>query len=99
MNIERDVFKRSAIDFVVLERYGFVFQKGIYVFETLILNNRFKVVVSIDNNSFISGEVYDLDFNDIFLNLHADAVNNKLTNAVRDEYKKVLTDIKDCCTR
>ena len=48
MNIEKEIFKRSHIDFQKLEEYGFEKINQTYYYEVSILDNRFHVEIEVD---------------------------------------------------
>lgn len=97
MDIEQEVFKRTHLDFSKIEAYGFRKQSLIYHYEKTIMNNTFSVCIQIDKNGKIFGKIYDLDTSLEYVNFRIESQNGKFVNQVRDEYKKVLEDIRDCC--
>lgn len=95
MKIEDDIFKRYKVDFQKLKDYGFKIDNYIYIYEKIILND-FKVIVIVEKHGKVSGKVIDLEFNNEFTNIR---INNtgEFVNKVRDEYIKILKDIRDKC--
>lgn len=96
MNIEKEIFKRTSVDFKKLEPYGFKKEKNKYIFEKKFLKNNFKAIITISDKGIISGKVIDLQVNEEYTN-----INTKMTgdfiNTVRNLYKNILIDIKINC--
>lgn len=97
MNIESEIFKRHSVNFKKLVEYGFKKNKNSYSFEKLFKNSEFKAVVKIDNNGSIIGSVYDTENNDEFLPLKVETQEGSFIGEVREEYKKILIDIRKNC--
>ena len=95
MNIEREIFKRSKVNFDKLISYGFKKENNGYIYEKLFLDN-FKVIIYIDGNS-VTGKIIDLDFNSEYINYRIESQNNEFVNRVREEYKNILKDIFNNC--
>ena len=95
MNIEKEIFKRTNVDFKKLEDYGFKKEKN-YIIEKIFLNNGFKAIITIDNNGNVTGKVIDLEVNEEYLNLRTDATG-EFVEKVRNAYKDILMDIKTNC--
>ncbi len=97
MNIEKDIFKRTDIDFKRLKTYGFKNNNNEYIYEKVFLNNKFKAIITINKDKIVTGKVIDLEINDEYLALRTENVGD-FANKVRDEYKSILNDIKiHCC--
>ena len=95
MNIERDIFKRSKCDFNKLIKYGFIKDKDNYVYETSFLDD-FKAIILIDRDGNVSGKIIDLSTNEEYTNIRTE-MSGEFVSRVREEYKKVLIDIKNNC--
>ena len=96
LNIEEEIFNRSSIKYDKLLKYGFKKENNQYIFEKNFLNNNFKSVIIIDEKGNLSGKVIDLEFNLEYTNIRTN-VDKEFVNKVRDEYKKILLDIKSKC--
>lgn len=94
MNIEKDIFERSIININKLLEYGFIKNKDSYVFKKKILDDSFEVIIEYKDN--IVGKIIDLEFNEEYLNYRGNT-NNSFSLMVKDEYIKILNDIKDKC--
>ena len=90
-------FKNKTPDFSKLPAYGFVRQKDSYIYTTGIVENQFKMVVSIEPDNNVKTKVLDNDLGDEYiLHLTPDAVGS-FVGKVRSEYNNVLQDIADKC--
>lgn len=96
MNIEEDLFKKYRVNYDKLLKYGFNKNKDTYIIERSILDDRLKVVVTIDENGKIFGNIIDLDTSEEYIGFRTNS-NGEFSNLVRDAYSKVLIDIRDKC--
>ena len=95
--MEYELFKKCVFDYSKLLNYGFKEENNIYYYEKYIIDNNYKICIKIENNNVI-GKIYDLIFNDEYLNLNVDS-NLSFNNKIKEEYIKVLKDIKVKCTK
>lgn len=96
MNIENEIFKRTHVNFEKLEDYGFKKNDDKYIYSKEFLEN-FKAEISIDKNGGVSAKVIDLEFGDEYTNIRVENTKGEFVNRVKDEYKKILKDIRDKC--
>ena len=85
MSIESNIFKRYVPDWRICKKE----------YEISFLDNSFKAVVKINKNGEVSGTVYDIENNDEFLPLRVDFQEGSFVGKVREEYERILTDIRD----
>ena len=97
MNFENTIFKRYKPDFKKIIQFGFLENKNKYIFEKLFMNNEFKAIVEISKTGEISGTVYDLENNDEYLPLRSESQKGEFVGKIREEYKKILKDIRQKC--
>ena len=95
--MEYELFKKCVFDYSKLVSYGFKEENNIYYYEKYIIDNNYKICIKIENNN-IKGKIYDLIFNDEYLNLNVDS-NLSFNNKIKEEYVKLLKDIKVKCTK
>ena len=95
--IENQVFDKYKCIFNNLQNYGFSFDGSNYIFEKDFLNNDFKAIISISKNGDINGKVIEIAIGDEYTNLRLETLNGAFVNEVREEYKKILLDIRDNC--
>ena len=95
--MEYELFKKCVFDYSKLLNYGFKKENNIYYYEKYILDNNYKICIKIENNNVI-GKIYDLIFNDEYLNLNVDS-NLSFNNKIKEEYINILKDIKVKCTK
>ena len=96
MSLEESFFKKYKPNDKKLIKYGFILKNNTYIFEQLFLNDKYKAIITIDNNK-VSGEVIDLDLNDEFFQIRVNNVVGEYINTVKSEYLKILEDIKNNC--
>ena len=97
MNIENDIFKKYTPDYNKLIEYGFSKNKTVYQYEKFFENNEFKAVIEISKNGIITGKVIELENNDEFLPLKIETQQGIFVGIIREEYKRILIDIRDNC--
>ena len=95
MELEKEIFKRSNINYNKLLKYGFKKVKDKYIYEKSFLDNEFKAIIYI-SNGIVEGKVIDLETNEEYLGLRT-KMNGEFVNKVREEYKSILIDIKKHC--
>ena len=96
MDIENDIFKRTNVNFKLLEKYGFKKENNIYIIEKNFLNDDFKAIISINNKGDITGKVIDLQLNEEYTNIRTNMIG-EFVSSVREAYKSILIDIKEHC--
>lgn len=98
MTIEEKIFNRAIIDNQKLLSYGFTKSEQQYTFEKKFLNDEFKAIIIITSDGKISGNVYDLESNDIYYPLRVENMVAGFVGQVREGYQQILEDIKkNCC--
>lgn len=96
MNLEYNIFKKSIFNYNKLLKYGFIKEKEEYIYTKNIINNKYKINIIIKDNK-VSTKIYDLIFNDEYLNFLVDS-NLSINNQIKEEYLNILNDIKLKCT-
>lgn len=96
MNIENSIFKKSILDVNKLEPYGFIKKENNYIYEENIMDNSFKVILII-KDKILSGKIIDLNFNEEYNNFRVEGMNGKFVSKVKEEYIRILKDIKENC--
>lgn len=94
-DIEKEIFKRSRVDYNKLLNYGFIEKDDNYTLEKDI-NDSLKVIIEINQKGFINGKIIDKDFNEEYIN-HKTKIEGKYSNTIKDKYKELLLDIRDHC--
>lgn len=98
MTIEENIFKRAVINFDSLKEYGFYKKGNNWCFEKEFMQGEFRAIVRVDGNGVLSGDVYDVAGDDIYLPIRVDEMAVGFVGEVRAEYEKILTDIRDKCS-
>lgn len=96
MNLEYNIFKKSIFNYDKLLKYGFIKEKEEYTYTKNIINNKYQINIIIKDNK-VSTKIYDLVFNDEYLNFLVDS-NLSINNQIKEEYLNILNDIKLKCT-
>lgn len=95
MTIEQNLFKKHIIDKNLLKKYGFKLNGEKFLYETNILNDEFKIVVEFDGQ--ICGKIFDISTGDEYTNFRIES-SSGFSSEVRENFIKILTDIRDKCT-
>ena len=91
------IFKNKTANSEKLLKYGFEKAGDKYVYSAYILDNQFKMTVSVDVSGEIQTELFDLEAEEIYtLHLVKDA-GGEFVGKVRSEYEKVLNGISENC--
>lgn len=96
MSIEEEIFRKSKVDFDKLKEYGFEKIDNTYQKEILFMDN-FKAVIKVSKEGIISGKVFDLELEEEYLTFRIKDFAGSFSNEVKEEYKKLLNDIKKNC--
>jgi len=96
MNIEEKIFERSILEEDSLIPYGFKKENNFYILTKQILNNTFKVEITIKNKK-VNGKIYDLSFNEEYLGFRNELNTGSFVNSVRESFENILLDIKEKC--
>ena len=97
MNLEYEIFKRARPDFSRLVLYGFNKDNSGYHYSKKIMEDSFRVDITIDKEGEVKGQIYDLEFGDEYTNFRLENQQGEFVNTVRDEYINILEDILDKC--
>ena len=97
--LEDEVFKKRKLNKDKLIPYGFILENNIYKYSKLIMDDTFRVDITIDSKGNVIGRVYDLDGDYEYTNFRLENVKGDFVNRVKDEYLKVIEDIADNCFR
>lgn len=97
MNFVSNIFNKFVPDFNKLVEYGFVKDNNGYTYEKFFKNSEFKTVVKIDRNGIISAKVFEVETDDEYLPLRIKSQEGVFTGTIREEYKIILTEIRDNC--
>lgn len=97
MNIENEIFKRGKINIDKLIKYGFKKENIHYIYEKEIMNNTFKIVVTVDNKNNVISKIFDLFTNEEYINHKIKDNNGSFVNSIREEYEKLLSEIYNNC--
>jgi len=98
MTIESEIFKKSTIIYDKLLPYGFKkIDKG-YTISKNILNDTFRIDIEISDSGIVTGKIYDLSFQDEYINYRIENQTGEFVNKIRDEFIKMLVEIRENCT-
>ena len=95
MNIENEIFKRYIPNEEKIIKYGFIKENNQYIYNKIFLDT-FKAIISIDKTA-ISGKVIDLDLQEEYTNFRIENNVGTFANTIREEYEKILKDIRKNC--
>ncbi len=98
MTIEEEIFKNAKIDLKKLIKYGFKKEKSIYKYSKNIMSDSFKVEIEITNDGVVKGKIYDLSFNEEYINYRLTDTKGAFASDVKNEFEIILKDIKSKCS-
>ena len=89
--------EKKKINYDLLTKYGFIKKDNSYCYETNIMNNDFKLMIEIINNSMFF-KIIDNEFNDEYIMSNIESVSGNFINKLKDEYESIIKDIiSKCC--
>ncbi len=95
MTIEENIFNKSKPNYLKLVKYGFKQKNSSYIYNQNFFNNEFMVEIIIKDNN-VDGKVYDLNTMLEYTNIRL-SIEGSFVNSVKEEYIKILKNIKDNC--
>ncbi len=97
MSIETEIFKKYEVELNKLTKYGFIKDKSTYKCEKYFMNKSFLALIEINKSGNVQGKVIDMENQDEYLPLRIENNEGAYIGKVREEYIKILTDIRDNC--
>ena len=97
MTLEENIFNNAIFNFQKLSAFGFVKKNNEWIYSKTFMNNAFQAVITINRQGNVTGNVYDMDSNDIYFPLRIESMANGFAGEVRCEYEKILRDIQNKC--
>ena len=97
MNIEEKIFKKEKLNKKKLIKYGFKKQGEVYKYSKKFMNDNFRADIYINENGNVIGKVYDLEMEEEYTNFRIEDAIGEFVNTVKEEYIKILNEIKDNC--
>ena len=97
MNIEEKIFKKEKLNRKKLIKYGFKKQGEVYKYSKKFMNDNFRADIYINENGNVIGKVYDLEMEEEYTNFRIEDAIGEFVNTVKEEYIKILNEIKDNC--
>lgn len=94
--IEKEIFKKAKIDINKLNDYGFKKEKDYYIYNKKIMNT-FNVEIIVKDDK-LTGKIIDTELDEEYTNFRVEKNTGEFVNKVREEYRKILEDIKNNCT-
>lgn len=94
MSIEEELFKKSKPNKKKLIAYGFVEEKGIYTYSTLMSYPTFKVVINVINEK-VKGKIIDLDTKEEYTQFRIQKQVGEFAGKIKKEYINILDKIKN----
>lgn len=93
--IEDTIFKKCNLNINKLVDYGFIKDGNKYLYSKNILDDTFKVIITIEDNK-LSGKVIELDFNEEYNNFRLESTG-EFNTKIKEEYISILNEIKNNC--
>lgn len=97
MIIENSIFNKYDPDLKKLIEYGFIKNNLGFYYEKKFKNNEFKAIVIIKEDGEILGKVIENETNEEYLPLNIKSQEGAYIGGIKEEYKQILTDIRDNC--
>ena len=95
--IEREIFKRTHVDFKKLKKYGFKESDAFFTYRTSFMDDSFEVIVNVDSEGNLISKVIDNDLKEEYTNIYNRALDGSYVAQVKENYIEILNDIKENC--
>ncbi len=96
MSIEQEIFKKVKVNFQRLIDYVFQKKESFYYYSCDFLD-QFQARIRVDEKGILKGKVYDLLLDDEYFNFRVETQTGEFVGKVKEEYQKILEDIKEKC--
>lgn len=97
MKIEQKLFSTYRVIVERLSEYGFDSFSGIYTYSKSFYKDEFEALITIDKCGVLTGKVIEKEFNEEFSQLKIESYRGEFIGEVREEYKRILLDIRSKC--
>lgn len=97
MTLEEEIFKKSIPNFKKLLEYGFCKKKNVYIYEILMTNKTFKMIVFVTEEGKVKGKVMDLDSEDEYTQFRIQNPIGEFAGKIKEEFLSILNSIKLNC--
>lgn len=92
-----DILKNKKIDSSKLLKYGFIKNKNNYFYDVLILNNKFKLELTVNDKLELTSRLIDKKSNEEYILIDLDT-HGEFVGKLRDEIDKIINDFIEKCT-
>ena len=96
--IEDEIFKRCRIIPQRLLNYGFIKKENNYIYSKSIMNDSFRMDITVDSKGKLISKITDLSFNEEYVNHRIKNQIGEFVGKIRQELEERLKDIKEKCT-
>ena len=97
MPIEDKIFQNTELIIDRLKSYGFKEHDKFFVLCKNFLHNKFMTKIFVDKLGNVNGKIFDLETNEEYQNFRNEMYQGSFVGSIRDEYTKILIDIKNNC--
>ena len=97
MSIETEILKKQIPNIKKLIEYGFEKKNNDLYYSKNILNNSFKVEITIKENYEVVGKIFETDFGDEYTNFRLENDRGEFAGKIRNEYENLLKEISNQC--
>ena len=98
MKVLNKLLTNKIIDYEKLKEYGFTSKGENYIYEKLLSNKHFKVIIEI-NDDKQTARIMDLDVDDEYVLVDVPDASGNFVGQIREEYNDIINDIISKCTR
>ena len=98
MKVLNKLLTNKIIDYEKLKEYGFTLRGENYIYEKLLSNKHFKVIIEINDDKQIA-RIIDLDVDDEYVLVDVPDASGNFVGQIREEYNDIINDFINKCTR
>lgn len=96
-DIIQTIFKNKKVNLSKLEPFGFEQKGSYYVYEKILSESGFKLIVTITMRGQITAEVLDSSFNEPYILHLVDGSTGSFVGGIKVQYEETLTEIANYC--
>jgi len=98
MSLEEEIFQKTKLEEQKLISYGFKKENKQYRYFKNIINDSFRIEITVDENLNLKGKIIEIETNEEYTNFRIKDVSGEFVGAIKKEWLDLLNDIKKNCT-
>lgn len=96
MSIEEEIFEGARACYDKLLSYGFIKEGSNYIYKHLINNDKFQIIITVDNTGDVKGKIVDLKLGEEYSGFRQELLGT-FSGMIKNDFIELLNNIKEKC--